>query len=332
MMRWETNIRLFQIIPRSQIWIQRIYRHIFKEEFYLGNWDKALIDFNKVVELVSHQPSNNASFFYNRGFFYQQMGNKNLALDDNRRAIELDPEDPQSYCNRGMIFKEIDEQDKPLIDYNKAIQLNLNKAAFYFHRSTLFIMIYIYRDFIQQNRKQIEPFTLQRKIQLKQYQILIRLLNWILKMNQHFHIEVINYYMEGLIYQKVVDKNQALQDYDEAIELNPKNQLPYYQRGVLQSEIGNNDQTLIDYNTSIALDPNNSNFYTKRGALLKELNVNDKAYQDYNKALELDSNNLFALANLGDLYYKRQNYTISFDQYYRVLNLLMDINLSKSNS
>ncbi|CAD8213835.1 unnamed protein product [Paramecium octaurelia] len=65
-------------------------------------------------------------------------------------------------------------------------------------------------------------------------------------MNQHFHTEVINYYMEGLIYQKMGDKNQALQDYDKVIELNPKNQLPYYQRGVLQSEIGNKDQALID--------------------------------------------------------------------------------------
>ncbi|CAD8207013.1 unnamed protein product [Paramecium octaurelia] len=302
-------------------------------EYEIGNTAQTLLDYTKAIEL----DPNYASFFYNRGFLYQQMGNKNLALDDYNRAIELDPEDPQSYCNRGMIFKEIDELDKALIDYNKAIELNPQDAAFYFNRGILYnkmgnkyLSLSDYNQAIDLDPNNVQAYYNRGALHL----IMENKAQAVLDFNKAIELDPrdeSSYSYRGLIYQKMGDKNQALQDYDKAIELNPKNPLLYYQRGVLQSEIGNKDQALIDYNSSIALDSNNSNIYTNRGALLKELNQNDKAFQDYNKALELDSNNLFALANLGDLYYIRQNYTLSFDQYYRVINLLINIKSQQIN-
>ncbi|CAD8215130.1 unnamed protein product [Paramecium octaurelia] len=272
-------------------------------EYEIGNTAQTLLDYTKAIEL----DPNYASFFYNRGFLYQQMGNKNLALDDYNRAIELDPEDPQSYCNRGMIFKEIDELDKALIDYNKAIELNPQDAAFYFNRGILYnkmgnkyLSLSDYNQAIDLDPNNVQAYYNRGALHL----IMENKAQAVLDFNKAIELDPrdeSSYSYRGLIYQKMGDKNQALQDYDKAIELNPKNPLLYYQR---------------DYNSS---------------ALLKELNQNDKAFQDYNKALELDSNNLFALANLGDLYYIRQNYTLSFDQYYRVINLLINIKSQQIN-
>ncbi|CAD8209579.1 unnamed protein product [Paramecium octaurelia] len=49
-------------------------------------------------------------------------------------------------------------------------------------------------------------------------------------MDQNILTEIINCYVEGLIYQKMGDKSQALKKNGKTIELNSKNPLSYYLR------------------------------------------------------------------------------------------------------
>lgn len=84
--------------------------------------------------------------------------------------------------------------------------------------------------------------------------------------------------------------NDIPADYNQAIELNPKDADAYSNRGVLkQTNLHDIDGALADYNQAIKLNPKHAYAYHNRG-LLKGHYLNDKigALADYNQAIELN--------------------------------------------
>lgn len=61
------------------------------------------------------------------------------------------------------------------------------------------------------------------------------------------------------------NKEQALLDYNMAIQIDPLNAEFYYIRGDLYHDMDNKEQALIDYNKAILLDPINAKTYCNRG-------------------------------------------------------------------
>lgn len=71
----------------------------------MGNKENALKDYNKSIEL---DPANSI-IYLNRGnqinsILYSNMGNKEKALEDYNKYIKLDPTDFKAYNNRGNQF------------------------------------------------------------------------------------------------------------------------------------------------------------------------------------------------------------------------------------
>ncbi|CAD8178051.1 unnamed protein product [Paramecium pentaurelia] len=94
--------------------------------------------------------------------------------------------------------------------------------------------------------------------------------------------------------QDIDNEQQALVDYDIAMELDSNKSKAYNNRSL----IGNTDIALINYNKSIELNSNDDYTYNSRGHRVLEyigmLYQNNgkkmKALEDYNKAIELDPN------------------------------------------
>lgn len=97
-------------------------------------------------------------------------------------------------------------------------------------------------------------------------------------------------------------KQEALEAYTKAIELDPAYPLAYNNRGILYSDSGDLQKALEDYNKAIELNPNYAYAYNNRGIVYKDLKDYKKALEDYDKAIELDADYANAYNNRGILY------------------------------
>ena len=63
------------------------------------------------------------------------------------------------------------------------------------------------------------------------------------------------YNNRGSAYSDKGQHDRAIQDYDQAIKLNPSNARAYYNRGIAYSAKGQHDRAIQDYDQAIKLDP-----------------------------------------------------------------------------
>ena len=102
----------------------------FYSYYGLGNYQEAVDDFSKAIEL---DPKNGKAY-YNRAIVYGALGRNKDAIEDGTRAIELNPKDANAYINRGIDYIGIGNYGKAVADLNKAIELNAQDAAAYYAR------------------------------------------------------------------------------------------------------------------------------------------------------------------------------------------------------
>ncbi|MGB3508795.1 MAG: tetratricopeptide repeat protein [Microcoleaceae cyanobacterium] len=90
---------------------------------------------------------------------------------------------------------------------------------------------------------------------------------------------------------------EAISDYEKAIEIVPNAPDPYLNRGIAYERLNNWSKAIADYNQVIELDPEDPIAYNNRGNAEAGLGEWEKALSDYKKASELAPEYAFALAN-----------------------------------
>ncbi|OQX12409.1 MAG: hypothetical protein BWK80_43800 [Desulfobacteraceae bacterium IS3] len=129
--------------------------------------------------------------------------------------------------------------------------------------------------------------------------------------------------------------DNALKDYNKAIQLNPKSADAYVSRGNLYARIGYvkykytsrigkfrcyfRDEALEDYNKAIELDPECAEAYFKRGDCYFEIEEYYEALKDYDKYIKLNPNSSDAYAGRGDCYYFMGNYKEALNDYNKAI-------------
>jgi len=81
-----------------------------------------------------------------------------------------------------------------------------------------------------------------------------------------------------------------VQDYSEAIKLDPKNGENYNNRANAYSLVGKYDEAVKDYDEAIKLNSKDARIYANRGIIKQRLKKDDDAQKDFQKALEMDPN------------------------------------------
>lgn len=126
------------------------------------------------------------------------------------------------------------------------------------------------------------------------------------------------YNNRGFAYQKKANFQQAILDYNKAIELGPnKFAEAYYNRGRAYQIMGNLQQAISDYNKTIEIKPDYYLAYNNRGVAYQNMGNFDQALSDYNKAIEIDPNQGLAYSNRAITYFLRQEYNKSWEDVYK---------------
>ena len=102
------------------------------------------------------------------------------------------------------------------------------------------------------------------------------------------------------------DLSGALADYSKAIELDPQcDSSDYNNRGMVKENLNDITGSLADYNKAIEIDPKCNIAYSNRGLLKGSLNDITGALADFNKAIEIDPQDVITYGNRACL--KRDN-------------------------
>ena len=91
--------------------------------------------------------------------------------------------------------------------------------------------------------------------------------------------------------------DEALADYNKAVELSPNVTDPYLNRGIAWEALGMWQKAIADYDLVLELDPNDAEAYNNRGNAKSGLGDWQGAIADFQKAFELDPKYAFARAN-----------------------------------
>jgi tetratricopeptide (TPR) repeat protein len=125
------------------------------------------------------------------------------------------------------------------------------------------------------------------------------------------------YLARGYTYAIMGDLDRAIADFDQAIALDPQLAEAYAKRGTAYAVKGDFDQAIADLDQAIALDPQNANAYMNRGNAYDDIGDFDRAIADFDQAIALDPQHAGAYANRGMAYAEQGDLDraiVDFDQ------------------
>ncbi|MEW5859326.1 MAG: tetratricopeptide repeat protein, partial [Cyanobacteriota bacterium] len=89
--------------------------------------------------------------------------------------------------------------------------------------------------------------------------------------------------------RRMGDIEEAIADYDQAIQRDPNNAAAYYNRAIARQQIGNPQAAIDDYSEAISISPKFAKAYGNRGLIRYETGDARGAIQDLQAAAELFS-------------------------------------------
>jgi Tfp pilus assembly protein PilF len=76
------------------------------------------------TDVIEKYPDQNVAAYSNRGIFYSNLGQWDNAIADLTKSIDINPKYPASYANRGIVYGSLGQQEKAIADFSKAITID----------------------------------------------------------------------------------------------------------------------------------------------------------------------------------------------------------------
>ncbi|MEH2084129.1 MAG: tetratricopeptide repeat protein [Nostoc sp.] len=125
----------------------------------------------------------------------------------------------------------------------------------------------------------------------------------------------------GETYRSMERYTEALQNFDRAIELDPKYAWAIVERGITYRSINQYTEALQDFDRAIELDPKYVWAIVERGETYRRIKLYTEALQDFDCAIELDPKYVWAIALRGLTYRSMERYTEALQHFNRAIEL-----------
>jgi tetratricopeptide (TPR) repeat protein len=132
------------------------------------------------------------------------------------------------------------------------------------------------------------------------------------------------YNNRGILLSDLQRKQEALADYNKAIQFDSSKAEVFNNRGLLLMELGRSREALVDFNKSIQLQPSYAQAYYNRGLLVSGEGNSSQAYQDYETAIRLNPTYTEAYVNRGVLLHNENKLDEALVQYTKAMELQQD--------
>lgn len=197
--------------------------------------------------------------YYNRGYTQEKLGNKLAAIEDYTQAIQLNPDHVDAYYSRGIARHDSGDKSGAIEDYTQAIKL---KPKYY-------ASVYFYRAFTYYRLGKME-------LAIEDYSQAIKNIDKLSSVTSEtisygfstpYYGFATAYYNRALAYSKLDKKQEAIEDYTQAIHLKPDYADAYYNRALEYSGLDKKDEAIENYQNAANLYQKSRNIEWYQAAL-----------------------------------------------------------------
>jgi tetratricopeptide (TPR) repeat protein/beta-lactamase regulating signal transducer with metallopeptidase domain len=129
------------------------------------------------------------------------------------------------------------------------------------------------------------------------------------------------YIARGSAYYELDQLDNAISDYNKAIEINPDFAVAYQNRGSVHYRLGRFDNAIADYDKAIEINPEFAVAYHDRGSVYQRQGRSGSAISDYSRALELNPEDAVTYTCRGTVYFSQGRYHKAFIDFNRAIEL-----------
>lgn len=191
-------------------------------------YEQAITEFNNAI----NDDQEWFPAYFNRAIAYANNKHYKEALQDFNYILINFPDHADSYFNRGIVYENLGIYANAIKDYSETIKLRPD-----------FIMAYHYRGIARFRMNDFDGA-------LEDY-------NKALQLGQNLQLDIATakefglnssalYFSRGVIMQKKGDLQKAIQDYSEAINIDPSSAKAYYNRAIAKMALSQAEEALKD--------------------------------------------------------------------------------------
>ena len=244
-------------------------------------------------------------FLLNNGVNYM-LADKEIALQQFNKALEVDPEFMAAYFYRGLTYFKLGKYEHSIDDFNKVITLDSSVAVIYAYQGFAYKQLGLSKESLESFKKYIATrdtlnaidYKLLGKAEMETGNIDEAISNFELALASK-QGESDYYNLFRVLYAKH-NYEEALIQINNAIGLNNNFYGYFLNRGNTQLKLGNFEEALYDYDYALQLEPSVPDSYFLRGTALDTLRRHEQAILDFSRAIDLNPND-------GTYYSKRGN-------------------------
>jgi tetratricopeptide (TPR) repeat protein len=232
-----------------------------------GEPKQAIEDFNICLNL----DPNFLAAYVNRAFAYAKLDRRKEAIADLDKAVQLDPKAAGAFDARGAVWIEAQEHEKAVADFTRAIAIDPSNASYYVHRRVALTSLKRYDE------AQADAIKIDHLMQLSALnQAVFRD-----RSSPQPYIDRGNYFLR----ENQIDN--ALANFNRALELNAKSSVALTQRARAWLRHGEPQKAVNDATAALAIELREES-YSVRGDAYRKLEQYDKAVADYDAAQRID--------------------------------------------
>jgi tetratricopeptide (TPR) repeat protein len=127
--------------------------------------------------------------------------------------------------------------------------------------------------------------------------------------------------LRGILHRQADRYEQAIADFDRALELRPDHNASLGDRGEAYRLMGRHDQALSDFSGAIELDPEDTWAIASRGQAYQAMGRYEEALADFNRAIELDPELDWPIISRGQAYQAMDRYEEALADFNRAIEL-----------
>lgn len=315
--QFKRTLQILNKIPKTNfipIFLNRLRLNCFTA---LGEWDNCLKTVDKLIEL----DSTNSEYFCDRGVFLKKLNKKDEAFKAYEKSINLNSNYTIVYYNRGILYLTEKNFEKAFADFDKAINLD----SLYFQALVKRAECYLNLNILDKCKQDLDK---------------------VLRINPNSDDA---FSLLGILFKRQLNNELAIEYFNKAIKMNPKNHLIYFNRALSFWEINKWNEAINDmkivikwdkkfviayviiiysyYNlndfanafeyTAIALSNNIEHYeiYNARGFLYNETKKFGEAIKEFNRAIKLNPNFELAYINRGYAFSNQKYFEDAFKDY-----------------
>lgn len=248
--------------------------------------------------------------------------NYESAIKELNQAISIDNKFTDAYVLRAEVLQKTNQFSKAANDYKTAAALDPKVVDYHFNAGKLFYRVKNYQNALTSLKEvvilddenfqayQYKAFT---HIKLKEFEKAIVAINNALKLSGTY----LSFYTRGVAYDSLQNYNQAIQDYNKTIAMNPDYDKAYFALSKVFVHNGDYTQALNTANIAVQRFGNNPDVYKNRSFIYHEMGQLPNAINDLTRLETMVENNVEVLFLRGTYYFKYgqyQNATSDFSQ------------------